>query len=110
MGQGVPPPERELFVVPEDSAEEDVAVKPASVKRGKARKKAAGLSLRAKPVDMDANLFNDGPDGEEGTGFARWLAGELVIEHQGDTVSRLDHNQRLRTFADYDPIPWIAHG
>jgi hypothetical protein len=87
VGQGVSPPERELAITLEEGVPEaEPVLKPGSGQRGKARRKEAGLSLRTKCVDMDTDLFNDGPDGEEGTCFARWLAGELVVEREGETV------------------------
>lgn len=88
LGQGISPPERELAVTLEESIlEEGAASQPTAGQRGKARKKEAGLSLRTKCIEIDADLFNDGPDGEEGTCFARWLSGELVVEREGETVS-----------------------
>lgn len=95
MGQGAPPSERQLSVSfeEENSEEAGPSTEPALPKRavGKTRKKEAGLSLRSKCLAIDSDLFNDGPNGEEGTGFARWLAGELVVERQGDTVSLTCH-------------------
>ncbi|KAG9092074.1 hypothetical protein FRC06_000254 [Ceratobasidium sp. 370] len=44
---------------------------------------------------MDTDLFNDGPDGDEGTAFARWLAGELVVEHEGDAPLVRDKTRQL---------------
>ncbi|KAG9103613.1 hypothetical protein FRC06_009505 [Ceratobasidium sp. 370] len=95
LGQGVPPPERELFVATEDSAEGESSTKSGSVKRGKAKKKVGGLGLRVKTIEMDTDLFNDGPDGDEGTAFARWLAGELVVEREGDALLVRDKTRQL---------------
>ncbi|KAF8755547.1 hypothetical protein RHS01_05047 [Rhizoctonia solani] len=88
-GQGVSPPERELAITFEEDNEDahDVPVKPEY--RGKA-KKEAGLGFRNKHVELNADLFNDGPDGEEGTCFARWLSGELVVERMGNNLLVLD--------------------
>ncbi|KAF8734803.1 hypothetical protein RHS02_06541, partial [Rhizoctonia solani] len=89
MGQGVSPPERELAITFEEDNEDahDVPVKPEY--RGKA-KKEAGLGFRNKHVELNADLFNDGPDGEEGMCFARWLSGELVVERMGNNLLVLD--------------------
>lgn len=85
VGQGVSPLERELTTL-EAASDEELAPKPGSAQRGRGRKKGAGLSIHTKCVEMDTHLFNDGPDGEEGTCFARWLAGELIVEREGETV------------------------
>ncbi|KAG8696004.1 hypothetical protein FRC09_008797 [Ceratobasidium sp. 395] len=95
LGEGVSPPERQLFASTEDSAEEELSSKPGSGKRGKPKKKVGGLGLRARAVEMNTDLFNDGPDGDEGTAFARWLAGELVVEREGDTLLVRDKARQL---------------
>ncbi|KAG9120043.1 hypothetical protein FRC07_004636 [Ceratobasidium sp. 392] len=95
MGQGLPPPERELFVAVEDSAEEDALAKLGSAKRSKPKKKVGGLGLRAKTIEMNTALFNDGPDGDEGNAFARWLAGELLVERDGDSLLVRDKTRQL---------------
>ncbi|KDN43728.1 hypothetical protein RSAG8_05918, partial [Rhizoctonia solani AG-8 WAC10335] len=62
--------------------------------QGKTRKEA-GLSLRNKCIELDTDLFNDGPDGEEGTCFARWLSGELVVEREGNILLVRDRARAL---------------
>ncbi|QRV96247.1 plasmid pRiA4b ORF-like protein [Ceratobasidium sp. AG-Ba] len=95
IGQGLPPPERELFVA--DSVEDENPIPPGSAKRGKTKKRPGGFGLRAaKPVEIDAGLFNDGPDGEEGTAFTRWLAGELFVEREEDTLVVKDKTHQLK--------------
>ncbi|KAG9091919.1 hypothetical protein FS749_016141 [Ceratobasidium sp. UAMH 11750] len=95
MGQGMPPLERELFVAIEDSAEEETSTKPGSAKPAKAKKKVGGLGLRAKTIEMNTDLFNDGPNGDEGTAFAQWLAGELIVEREGDALLVKDKTRQL---------------
>ncbi|CAE6418651.1 unnamed protein product [Rhizoctonia solani] len=86
VGQGVPPPERVLAIaLEEENLEEAHILRADTNHRGKARSEA-GLSLRSKCIDMDTDLFNDGPEGEEGTCFARWLSGELVVEREGNNL------------------------
>ncbi|CAE6460688.1 unnamed protein product [Rhizoctonia solani] len=88
-GQGVSPPERELAITLEEENEDvhDLPVK--AEYRGKARKEA-GMSFRNKHVELNTDLFNDGPNGEEGMCFARWLSGELVVEREGNSLLVLD--------------------
>ncbi|KAJ1302270.1 hypothetical protein OPQ81_001089 [Rhizoctonia solani] len=95
VGQGVSPPERELAVtLEEDTLEESHESRTNPNHRGKARKEA-GLSLRNKCIELDIDLFNDGPDGEEGTCFARWLSGELVVEREGNILLVRDRTRAL---------------
>ncbi|CAE6442669.1 unnamed protein product [Rhizoctonia solani] len=95
MGQGISPPERELAITLEEETLEEAPELPANTKhRGKPRKEA-GLSLRNKCVELDTDLFNDGPNGEEGTCFARWLSGELVVEREGNTLLVRDRERAL---------------
>ncbi|KAG8763970.1 hypothetical protein FRC11_007651 [Ceratobasidium sp. 423] len=95
VGQGVSPPERELAITLEEETLEEPPELPGNAKyRGKGRKEA-GLSLRNKCVELDTDLFNDGPDGEEGTCFARWLSGELVVEREGNILLVRDRDRAL---------------
>ncbi|CUA75484.1 hypothetical protein RSOLAG22IIIB_05915 [Rhizoctonia solani] len=93
VGLGVSPPERELAIAIEEGLEE-IREPRANANQGKARKEA-GLSLRAKCIELDTDLFNDGPDGEEGTCFGRWLSGELVVEREENTLLVRDRARAL---------------
>ncbi|KAH7332767.1 hypothetical protein B0J17DRAFT_145748 [Rhizoctonia solani] len=95
VGQGVSPLERELAItLEEENLEEPHILRADANHRGKARNEA-GLSLHSKCIEMNTDLFNDGPDGEEGTCFARWLSGELLVEREGNNLLVRDRAQVL---------------
>ncbi|CAE6395467.1 unnamed protein product [Rhizoctonia solani] len=95
VGLGVSPPERELAITQEEGGlEEHCEPRVNASYQGKTRKEG-GLSLRIKCIELDADLFNDGPDGEEGTCFGRWLSGELVVEREGNTLLVRDRARAL---------------
>ncbi|CAE7071577.1 unnamed protein product [Rhizoctonia solani] len=95
VGLGVSPSERELAVTLEEDSLEDIREPQVNANHhGKARKEA-GIRLRNMHVELDTDLFNDGPDGEEGTCFARWLSGELVVEREGNHLLVRDRARAL---------------
>ncbi|KAG8794767.1 hypothetical protein FRC12_021902 [Ceratobasidium sp. 428] len=81
LGEGVSPPKRQLFIRPGT---------PQIRKSCRPNQALANASRRD-----EYGLFNDGPDGDEGTAFARWLAGEPVVEREGDTLLVRDKARRL---------------